>query len=789
MAVFLRFSRRFSRTNGRFPTTRSKKPFLALLMTIILFMTGGASYGDGDGASGEDGSGKVTSRTLHTRYIRVLEPWIQAATKELHEVGDGGITYGLAQHSHWYMQAHDTAFCAFAILGTDPETDESRTGMSKEKMRETALAMLRWTLRSHIAGGGTCSDGQPWGHSWISMLGLERMSAGVDALEDYLDPELRALYAAVYASEADWLLTVPVKAGLVKENVPESNMWKGATLFRAAILNPDAPNAEAWREAAYTHFINSMSTPSDETNETVIDGKPVADRFVGANLFDSGACDHHGYQNVGYMNIIFSNLALLHFWCERHQVEPPESLYFNALREWKVVKTCLFDDGRLLRVGGDTRVRYCYCQDYAIFAWMLARDRFGDPDTYGYESGWLDQVEREQRENPDGWFMGKRLSDLWDASPLYFLRLEGDKACSLATAAYWHRVFDFDRTPTGTLVAPNRWEDDYHGTWLVKGTNRIASWNWLGALKAGGLTVPTDRSDMAEWGYNLAGQVFGVGIQNIAIPEEWRGYEFEGGFATCGVSRILSSDPIAEGEHIPEVGTLYLAFCALPDDRTSIAIQSARSGISGYLRRVRSLALSIPNDVFNDYERTLYSPDGEKRLRGIPERYELIDSGGNWLNLDNRLGVVEIYGGTPKVARLPYRQVTIQNHGTPKRVGGNLYCEVIGQTVSEGVTFQNADSPIFDSAAAVIVGDADQTRALAESDGLRRFESPQTALRLLSVRGADEIDYFIAVNFSDGEEPFDPGAAFARSDLIPLVELNDALPPYGIGIWKGKERR
>lgn len=722
-------------------------------------------------------------------YIRALEPWIKAARQEVRFLSADLAIYGLAQHGHWYMQAHDTAFCAYAILGTDPETDESRTGMSKEDLRKTALAMLRYTLRTHRAGGSVCTDGIAWGHTWISQLGLERMSAGIDALSDYLDPELRTLYAKVYASEADYLLTVPLLAGLTKNNDPESNMWKGATLFRAACLNPKHKNAALWRKTSQKYFINSMATPSDKNNSSVFDGMKVRDVWVGANMFDSRACNHHAYQNVGYMNITLSNLALLHFWCKRHGFTPPESLYFNALEQWKVVKACTFDDGRLLRAGGDTRIRYCYCQDYAIFVWMLAHDKFGDGDTEAFERGWLKQVFREQANNPSGWYMFNRLEDLWNVSPLYFTRIEGDKACSLASAAYWHRTFDFGKITPKKIEAPKSWQDDFHGAQLQKGPKRIASWVWQGAHKAGGLCVPSNRSDMAEWQYNLAGQIFGTGTKNICMPDHWTGFSFEGGFVTCGQSKIISSGSLAEGDHTPEIGTLDLAFSALPDDQTVIVAQRARSKTSNYLRRVRGLALSIPNDVFNNFERTVITADGSKKLRALPKQFELLDNKSNWLNIDDALGVVALYGGDPKVARLSKPQVMIHNQGLPKTIGGNLYCEEITQSPSEGITFIRENSIIFDCASVLLTADSKTTRRYAEQNSARRIATDDPDLRLLIVKGADNANYCLAINFSDKDKKINAEKTFGQKNLQTIGTSSPVIPKSGVLIWKAQNKQ
>lgn len=726
---------------------------------------------------------------LQRQYVHLLEPWIKAAMTEIRPVGEDMAVYGLGQSGHWYMQAHDTAFCAFAVLGTDPGTDERRVGMSKDELRRIALAMLRYTLRSHIAGGGACTDGKAWGHTWISSLGLERMTVGIDALEEHLDDEIKVLYAKVCASEADFLLKRPVTAGLTKDNHPESNMWQGAISHRAAVLNPGHPNAARWREQASVLLVNSMSTPSDAKNDAVVDGKPVSERFIGANMFDTRACNHHGYQNVGYMYITESNLGIYHFWCKRRGVTPPEALYHNALEQWKVMKACTFGDGRLARVGGDSRVRYCYCQDYAIPVWLMARDAFGDADTEAFERGWLRQVLKEQRANEGGWFMAERLEPMRRLSPLYFQRLEGDKACTLACGAYWRRVFDFGAIPRQAVAAPVQWHDPFHGAWLQRGERRFASWVWHGAMKAGGLCVPSDASDMAEWQFNLAGQVFGMGVQNYGEPKKWTGYAFEGGFATCGFSDLLSKGGLAEGADNPEVGRLFLAYCALPDDRTTVVLQRARTENSAYLRRVRGLALSVPNDVFNGFNRTLHTADGTRALKAVPQAFELVGNGGRWLNLDDRLGVVELYGGTPKVARLPGRQIELNIWSQqPKPGGGYLYCEEICQVSEEGARYYGKRETVFDCGAVVMTADARTTAAYAGAAGVGGVETGDPHLRAVRVKDAQGTGWLVVANFSEARKALSAErvAGWAGGAPEAVHGQPEMLEAFGIGLWKVK---
>ena len=61
-------------------------------------------------------------------YRHRHERWISFARRHIHPLPQDPeqITYGPAHHGHWAMQAHNTAFAAFAVLAADPDTNERR---------------------------------------------------------------------------------------------------------------------------------------------------------------------------------------------------------------------------------------------------------------------------------------------------------------------------------------------------------------------------------------------------------------------------------------------------------------------------------------------------------------------------------------------------------------------------------------------------------------------------------------------------------------------------------------
>lgn len=673
-------------------------------------------------------------------YLRLLERWLPSTRRHLrpHPQNPGLLSYGPGVHGHWSMQTHTTAFAAFAVLAASPLTDVARTGMSRDELWDTALRMLRFTLNGHLSGPGHCVDGERWGHSWISNLCLERMMHAVEELDPYLTDEDQDGLRRMLLSECDWLTDqYEVVAGPIPPaNRPESNMWNGSMLWRTALMYPEAPRAAEYRERGTAFLLNAMSFPQDATSDQPFAGRPLRDWHVGANFLDTGACYHHNYMNVGYVNVTLSNLAMLHFSGRHHRWHLPEALYLHLADVWPLAKSWMFPDGRLLRIGGDTRVRYCYCQDYALAGWLMARDRLGDTDTAAFEDGWLRQVAREQETNPDGSFLGARLRRLEEQSPLYYCRLEGDKAASLSMAACWRRrLADFHGRPEAPRnPAPIRlWSDDFHGSMMALGPRRKASWTWLAAEKPMGLCVPTAHSDMAEWRYNLAGRIFGTGQRMEPIVHPVTKQTFDGGFLTSGWTDMKNRAPIAEGESEDIISRTYLACAALPDDATVLVLQRCRSLNRFYFRMAKGLFLNVPNDTFNGgFRRLECDARLPETLRSRPGRRETLDCG-QWLTLDGDLSVQSLNGAPLLLNRPDHPTANIHHH--LEQVGGWLYLDEICQgNCHDGLPLcRDAGEVLFEAAAAVRAGcDAQETARLAA-------ERPAAAIAVLDGGDADAL--------------------------------------------------
>lgn len=685
-------------------------------------------------------------------YLSMLGKWLVSSEPYLSTLpgNPASLVYGTGYNS-WGVQTQQKAFATFAICSALLKDGETLAGKSRDELLDMAVRLLRFNLNSHVEGDSTCTDGSKWGHTWISALGIERMMAGIDMIHGQLPAELQGLLRKVLISEADWLLQEhPIVASPDDpgKNKPESNLWNGALLHRVAMLYPDCPNAAAYREKGSAFLLNSISVPSDRDSAQIIAGKKLSEWHIDANFQETYALVHHGYMNVGYMVICLSQVALLHFSYRERGIAAPKELYHHALDLWKLVKQFTFPDGRLLRIGGDTRVRYCYCQDYAMSVWMLMADHFADPDALRFEQAWLKSVQLEQNLNADGSFLGSRLSRLKEVSPLYYTRLESDRAVSLAQSALWLERFAIsEKLPLSSPASRSdfAWYDSFHGALFLRNAENIRSWVWMAARVPFGLCLPLNDSSLAEWDFNCSGQIQGTGMATMVQLGKHQHQLFKDSFVTIGKYAIVSAAQLGEGQKDDTVAETQIACAALPDGKSMLIMQYSKAPARVYVRSLKGLMLQLPNDLFNDFHRSIRTPAETIELNGLEPPYGLRDLNSKILNIDNKLTIELFYGADSlKINRPAERQIVIRYKDAG---GGNLYCEEICSKCISGLQKYEADEVLLDECFAVQVGTLPPKTGFLENAGPTCSEE----CRYAAFAAADGKNYALAANFGAQE--------------------------------------
>lgn len=685
------------------------------------------------------------------RCLQLLHNWARRSERDWSTLPDGTGFYGTGFNS-WGVQTNQKYFSALAILAAHPDSPADTTWATQR-----ALAALRFSLSSHVSGDGFCSDGTQWGHTWISALGIERMMFAVHALREQLSEDDRAALRRVLCSEADYLLHDYTRGRSAKitgnvwnesgENVPESNLWNGALLWRTAATFPDHPRCDEWKERAHCFLINAVSVPDDETNETIVAGKPVRERFAGANFFPHYALDHHGYLNVGYMVICTSNAAMLHFDLKAANLERPASLDHHQADLWRVLRRMIFPNGRLARIGGDTRVRYTYCQEYLLPSLLYAADQLGEEHATELIEAQIQLIAQEAEYSGDGSFYGKRLAHLEKENPYYFTRLESDRACALAMLLTYAPLVSKNVQPTTSFEATvnGGWHEPEHGAVLHRSPTRFASFAWRSEGRTQGLCLPPDMGHLAEWQQNLSsvirflGDDGGGNAQRKVLRHHIE--TFEGGFLTCGEIAEGMNLQIAEGWSGTDTARHHIAFVALPDGHTVIGLEYSRHAARrSYLKELKGLHFAFVNDFYNDCERRIFSANGDHLLQ-TPAPGEVLGLGGRWANIENRVGVIGIYGAD---------ELTL--HRSATRRGGkfhSLHTEELCFPCRTGTRAVEPNETLLDIGW-MIVSDASAQRTQRVSQGARFFAGD--SVRAVGVLGQDETTYIVVFNF--GDAPF-----------------------------------
>ncbi len=701
----------------------------------------------------------------------LLSAWARQSEKCWFDIpGSPGLGCYGSGYNAWGVQTNQkyfSALAALAVRGNQPGL------VSAEWAKERAISSLRFSLFSHCSGSGTCTDGSQWGHTWISALGIERMMQGVYRLEPYLADRDTDAIRRVLASEADWLLLDYRKgqiAGLAADlwdktgrNQPESNIWNGALLWRAAVTMPEHPHAADWQERAHQFLINGVSVPLDAIDDTLVAGKSVRSRHVGANFFAGYALDHHGYLNIGYMAICASNAAMLHFDLKMKGFPRPESLDHHQVDLWQLIRRLIFQNGRLVRIGGDTRVRYAYCQDYLLPALLYAADHLGDPFALTLAEQQVEFIRQEADWNGDGSFYSRRLAELAQESEYYYTRLESDRACALAQVCAYlplltecqekseplspqadnkHQIHQFELSVAGS------WIDQGHGAVLHRSPTRLASFAWRAQGIAQGMCQPPADGHFSDWEGNLSAQIEFVHHPHPLHPTAARqlgliGYEinqFDGGFVTSGSLEVGADIELAEGWRGHDMAVQNLAFAALPDDRTVLAIEFCQmKDKRGLIRFVKGMHFNLANDLYNGFSRDLQTEKGSLKLTSPADRDEIIAIPGKFVCIDQKLGLVAVSGADSlKTSRSALRGAGAYH---------SLYIDEICCELKFGPFWAGPNEIILDCSWAVL-SSADFVQSQQASTSAHSVPSDIPGIRMAAINGADQKQYLLVANFS-----------------------------------------
>ncbi len=693
-----------------------------------------------------------TPAVTNRDYLSLMIPWLRSLRRftSVSPYDPRQIFYGTGESAHWAVQSNLNVSAALAVMSENLETDEFSPAISRDEVRETALAFLRYALRSHKSVAKLpATDANFWGQHWISVLGLERAAHGIRLLKPYMTDNDMEMYKTVMLSEAESILkNWDVVAGIPNSsgrNHPESNIWNGCFLYRTLSEFPHDVIRDVILDKADRLLTAGISHPSDETSEKEYRGRLVKDLWVGANFTENYSLDHHGYMNIGYSFISLSHVAMSWYGFRETSEPVPDPLFHNAENLWNIVRNFIFPDGRLLRLGGDTRARYTYCQCYALPVYIMAADKFKDGDAPAFESGWLQQVKTEMDYSGDGTCFSRRLFPLGRLSPFYLRRLESDHILSLSYGAYWRSIFNIpSEASVGTRNESFVWKDDFHGAACIRSHGVVRTHVCAGAQGPTSLCLPLNRSDMAEWQGNINLCVNGIAVGCSKIDSQTVAYK--NGFLCTARYNLVETNTIGEGVSNYDIARVITAHAALPDGKTILSVQYAQMIKDTVVHSVFGLNLLVPNDVFNCFNRTITTSRGEIIPLNAEFRADgLIDTGAKSINIDGVVRVTTLNAEhTIKIARSSEQNVLFKRtYPCP----ASLYAERICSFADTEVRLRKFGEIITDEAFAVTAG-------ISDTECCAYFSRINDDIAYAEIKAEDGFTYILAVNTGSNAASF-----------------------------------
>lgn len=267
-------------------------------------------------------------------YISQMRPWKEDARAVL-------LTTGLHTEHGLRPNAHAASELAIiARFATDGYPKDFSPAIAKEK----SIALLRYLVYTHGAGGKLCADGKPWKNQWQSAHWAACVGRALWLLWDDLPIDIRWLGARMICDEADRFLDRVPDHRVDKDTAAEENAWNAECITLAACMFPNHPRHAQYLETAQRWQISSFMRAKDSVSSDVVDGKPIKDWFAFANIHDDYTLENHDRVHPDYMCCTAFNLydTLFYTWAGN---PTPDTARFNTREIYDVQRWFMLPDG------------------------------------------------------------------------------------------------------------------------------------------------------------------------------------------------------------------------------------------------------------------------------------------------------------------------------------------------------------------------------------------------------------------------------------------------------------
>lgn len=525
-----------------------------------------------------------------------------------------------------------------AVMDRALPDDAFPLDFSRQTAHDDSLAILRFLLPTHGAGGIKLRDGKLWHNQWQSALWA--YSAGQAAWLEWnsLDPKLKWLAAQMICDEADRFIDAKPPMQIISDTKAEENIWDSQIISLAYCMFPNHPRHEQYHQAAIRWIVNSFCTQADMKRNDVIDGKPLSQWLVGANLHEDYTLENHDRVHPDYMccteMCMYQKLDFA--WAH---LPPPQALDRNVQNIYADSLLLSFPDGGWIYPNG---------QD-----WQLHRNadwfdyhcgvavEYNDPRAATLMRIVLQTAEKMAARNPSGpivlptetQFASTQHSLFEGLSQSYLLMLQsGQGPPPMDENALWKSLLGLHRFDSGQFA-------------LLRTEHSVSTFSWGRQIM--GMVLPF-QSDLLLTPNEHS--IIGLVGNDAPKMREIHVSDFPDTLAVCGIidrgqPKLTRSTGKSTAQSNSALFEQRFGFVALPDGRT-VYVDRLTMTRGGSMPLIALGTLGILNDkhwVYHNGTRTIHSSCGDLTANANdtakPQATFLASP---WINVDDRLGIVNL---------------------------------------------------------------------------------------------------------------------------------------------------
>jgi hypothetical protein len=500
---------------------------------------------------------------------------------------------------------------------------------------DKAAAALRFATATHLSGPQKCPDRKKWGATdppsganWQSGLWTGTLGCTALLLWDRLDQPLQKDIERVIAWECDSLARGKPPVGLWWDTKAEENGWNVPPLVLGELMFPSHPRVAAWHESAEQYMMNTLCTAADLQDTNIVDGRPVKQWVLGANLQPDFTLENHGFFHPSYVACSSYFLTQAALYCTYAGRPVPQAALHHLLDTWNMFQTIILPRGEPADPQGmDWELHGLPFLN--LFASLATRQH--DPLAARLEQQSVQYLRAWQ-------LMGHGSLSIPGSS--FGIARHAINAEQVSYGLLAHKIFGPAARELTARAAADRevgvWDRPYVDFIAHRTEKKFASFSWKNKIMGLLIPIAAGHGDNPEFTVPIADGFIGsfdLGLRapgKMTVTEHTR-RKTQDGFETAG-TLLLNGGQLKQTLKMTSIGERTVVY----EDRV-VALSNVT------VRAERGLPLGIENDEITGGHRVISDQAGQTIFDWkTPSPPQTLP--GTWANVSGRLGIVMVKG-------------------------------------------------------------------------------------------------------------------------------------------------